>query len=80
MPALHTTYFDYLYQKSTVLYLTDEFSIALFIQPMWLCKKLVTSGDESKGWSVEYAVVEDLLHHHTYHIHAKIFVLAAGKT
>ena len=47
---------------------------------MWFCKKLVASGNESKGWNVEYAIVEDLLNHQTYHINAKVCVLAAGIT
>lgn len=42
---------------------------------MWQCEKIVRSGD---GRSIEYAVVKDLVGKKWYHIHAKVFVLAAG--
>lgn len=43
---------------------------------MWLCQKIVRSDDDEK--KISYAVVKDLLHDKYYHIHAKVFILAAG--
>ena len=42
---------------------------------MWQCEKVVRSDGTQ---SINYAVVKDLLEKKTYHIHAKVFVLAAG--
>ena len=42
---------------------------------MWQCEKVVRSDD---GKSIEYAIVKDLLEKKKYHVHAKVFVLAAG--
>ena len=47
---------------------------------MWQCIKLVYSGCREDGWKVDYAIVKDILQNETYHIHAKVFILAAGKT
>ena len=45
---------------------------------MWLCKKLVYSGNHDDGQKVEYAIVKDLLENVCYHIHARVFIIAAG--
>ena len=42
---------------------------------MWQCQKIVRSDD---GNSISYAIVKDLLNDEYYHVHAKVFVLAAG--
>ena len=42
---------------------------------MWQCQKIVRS---DCGKSISYAVVKDLLNKEYYHVHAKVFVLAAG--
>ena len=47
---------------------------------MWQCSKVVFSGSPKDGWKVDYAIVKDLLQNEVYHIHAKVFVIAAGKT
>lgn len=43
---------------------------------MWQCRKIVRNDDD--GGNISYAVVQDLLNNKSYHIHAKVFILAAG--
>lgn len=42
---------------------------------MWQCRQIVYNDERD---SISYAVVKDLLNNLDYHIHAKVFVLAAG--
>ena len=44
---------------------------------MWQCEKVVWKSDGNRT-RIEYAIVNDLLEKKSYHIHAKVFVLAAG--
>lgn len=54
---------------------TNNFCVPYYMQPMWQSEKVVPSDD---GKSIHYAVVKDLLEKERYHIHAEVFVLAAG--
>lgn len=54
---------------------TNNFCTPYYMQPMWQCEKVILSDD---GKSIHHAVVKDLLEKERYHIHAKVFVLAAG--
>jgi pyranose oxidase len=45
------------------------------LQPQWRCKKLIRTPD---GKSIDYAMVEDLIHGKPWYIRANAFVLAAG--
>lgn len=45
---------------------------------MWYCSKLVYSENHQNGYKVDYAVVKDILGNMSYHIYAKVFVIAAG--
>ena len=44
---------------------------------MWQCEKIVRRSDGNRT-CIEYAVVKDLMEKKWYHIHAKVFILAAG--
>ena len=47
---------------------------------MWQCIKFVYSGCPEDEWKVDYAIVMDILQNETSHIHAKVFIIAVGKT
>ena len=63
--------------KITDKYLSNIFFyiVLYYMQSEWLCEWLNLSHD---GESISYAHVKDLLNKKTYHIHAKVFVLAGG--
>lgn len=49
------------------------------MQSEWLCEYLHRSHDDRENiGSIDYAEVKDLIEKKRYHIHAKVFVLAAG--
>ena len=45
------------------------------MQPSWQCVRLVRGDD---GNTIQYAIVKDLFQKKTWHIHASMFVIAAG--